>query len=73
MIELVLLILIPITNGTGEDDDDWISDDNSTISGCDYYGGSNLRLHCPEYCPKNYYGDHESALQDLLLRDPRCS
>jgi hypothetical protein len=54
MIELALLILLPFTNGTDDNDDvDWISDDNSTISGCDYYGGGNLRLDCLEEkdCP----------------------
>jgi len=68
MIELVLLILIPFTNGTDDnDDDDWISGDNSTISGCDYYGGGNLRLDCleEEDCPI-IDGDYRNY--DLLER-----
>jgi hypothetical protein len=67
MIEQVLLILLPFTNGTDDNnDDDWISDDNSTISGCDYYGGGNLRLDClEEECPI-IDGDYHNY--DLLER-----
>jgi hypothetical protein len=47
----------------------WISDYNSTSSGCDYYGGGNLRLDCLEDCPPpDHYGGPKTGTYDLLER-----
>lgn len=43
MIELVIMLLASI-NGTDDNDDDWMSDYNSTRSGCDYYGTHQLMI-----------------------------
>jgi hypothetical protein len=79
MIELVLPILIPFTNGTETDDndDDWLpeTDDPNCIS--DYYGPGPTDdllergdLECAsDNCLENGY---DSSTRDLLSRDPRC-
>jgi hypothetical protein len=70
MIELGLLILSILTNGT---------DSTSSTECCeDYYGPGPTddlldrgTLDCRD-CPENYYDDDESSAQALLLRPIEC-
>ena len=76
MIETILMVMLALSfvggDDDNDDDDDLIDKNNSTISGCDYYGGANLRMGCPqEFCPENAFGEN-SSIRDLLSRDPRC-